>query len=154
MIITQKGGTVKNCFNAAKGGAYTLIKAKLVTAKDSRASNAEPAAIEYTAAVKGGAIYCENCILSLVDFKSEHTAAEFGGVIYAKDQATIELTSSSVKYSLAVKNGGFIYAIDEAATPPDSSITFKTSTHVMEDMKATENGGAFYILNTKFKTII
>ena len=67
VTITQKGGFVKNCFNADKGGAYTLIKAKLTTAKDSRASNAVEAKIEYTAAVKGGAIYCNNCILDLVD---------------------------------------------------------------------------------------
>ena len=51
VLITQKGGFVKNCFNADKGGAYTLIKAKLVTAKDTRASDAVEAKIEYTAAV-------------------------------------------------------------------------------------------------------
>ena len=82
MVITQKGGIVKNCYNADKGGAYYLYKAKLITSKDSRASNAAAATIDYTAAVKGGAIYCKYCILALVDISISNTAAEYGGVIF------------------------------------------------------------------------
>ena len=102
VVITQKGGIVENCFNANKGGAYTMINAKLITSVDTKASNAATAKIKYTAAVKGGAIYCQNCILSLTDIEFYKTAAEFGGVIYAEDQAAITLTRSDVKYSIAV----------------------------------------------------
>ena len=87
-----------------------MRQARLVTEKDTRPVGAEPAIIQYTAAISGGAIHCEQCQIEMGYSEIKNSAAVNGGVIYVKDQANITFTDTDVFTAKAMTSGGFLFA--------------------------------------------
>jgi hypothetical protein len=139
--VTTTDNEYKQCHTTSEGSVFYLTKGVQLVDTSSR--------IYGNAGLKGN-IYCDNCKMtqSLSNYKC--MLAEQASFMYivstvpAPGMTVIDITKTTISHGRSIKNGGGIYA---AGSEP---ATLKLdSCGVITTFETEENGGFFYIANSK-----
>ncbi|CDW91193.1 UNKNOWN [Stylonychia lemnae] len=95
---------------------------------------------------QGGAIYCENCNISLIKSTFQDSLANEGGVIYSIGQNQISITNSSFNNSISFTKGGFIALYqDQSAFKLNKTLLIENT--IYNKTFSYDNGGGIYCEN-------
>ncbi|CDW71354.1 UNKNOWN [Stylonychia lemnae] len=92
----------RNCYIGSIGGVYTLISITMIEIGSTYFQNA---------AVGGGAIKCDSCILKISKASFSSNQAYSGGAILLDNQAQVNISQTSMTYNYAEQKGGVINII-------------------------------------------
>jgi predicted outer membrane repeat protein len=89
----------RNCYTTFEGSSFYLVNSKLVDTQSKFMLNA---------ANKGGAIKCDNCIITFTDSFVRDNDAYDGGAIYSINKITLTATRTTFYNNKAKNNGGVL----------------------------------------------
>jgi hypothetical protein len=94
--VTSTSNVFENCQVTDKGSIFALYNTNIVETGST---------YQYNAALNGGAIYCEGCIISMVNAIFKYQQAKNGAVIYGNEAVDItmdnvQVLDSSAKYGV------------------------------------------------------
>jgi predicted outer membrane repeat protein len=125
----------RNCYNSFEGGAFYLINTQLVDTRSKFMLNN---------ANYGGAIKCDNCVLTLTDSEVKDNDAFDGGAIYSINKITLTATRTVFYNNKAMNKGGVLAITNTAYTVLTPTVITFQSCPTISRNKADWGGFAYY----------